>query len=55
MLMRVFLIILALPVVGVLWLATIWIPAHWQIRQMQMPTLAGTGQQNQCKYQQRKN
>jgi hypothetical protein len=37
MLLRIFLVLLALPIIGVLWLAAILIPAHWQIRQVQSP------------------
>ena len=35
--MRLFLALLALPIIGVLWLAAMLIPAHWQIRQVQSP------------------
>lgn len=35
--MRIFLVALALPIIGVLWLAATLLPAHWQIRQVHPP------------------
>lgn len=37
MLMRIFIILLALPIIGVVWLAAMLLPAHWQIRQLHTP------------------